>query len=391
MSYQPHPEFAALYKAYTGDPDSIGRHLTLSMVERSASAPMLVVTGADVVLFPGGGAAPVVESFRRSTRGFIELAAVSHLGTAVAWLARMRDLGDARWRPDCERLIAQIERTRRVNSEDLWRQDIAVPSLAGHTAKIVEMIDYCCRVTSDLLARSLADETLLSFDKVRAGYLDPVGSATVPVPINDVMVATFALAFLDIAHRIIGWVRSHVSDWTRLMVLLSGRSGRATAGVTWATNNMCHLLWRASERLLEPERVYIAPHAPSFVLSEMGDEARMKALEVEFREIWCNTRTSVELARLMFADYPAFRSPAVELPPTIDETTSTVSGMPALRHPDDRLAAVTCLRVVMEDPMQLLANSVAYPIIDQLCDVGNRPGEVFIPGFTNVTYPPAVR
>ena len=119
MSYQPHPEFAALYKAYTGDPDSIGRHLTLGMVEQSASAPMLVVTGADVVLFPGGGASPIVESFRRSTRGFIELAAVSHLGTAVAWLARLRDLGDPRWRADCERLIAQIERTRSVNSADL--------------------------------------------------------------------------------------------------------------------------------------------------------------------------------------------------------------------------------------------------------------------------------
>ena len=114
---------------------------------------------------------------------------------------------------------------------------------------------------------------------------------------------------------IIGWVRGHVSDWDRLMVLLSGRSGRATAGVTWATNNMCHLLWRASERRLDPERVYIAPHAPSFVLSEMGDGGRMKALEAEFREIWCNTRTSVELARLMFAGYPSFRQPGVEAPP----------------------------------------------------------------------------
>jgi hypothetical protein len=41
----------------------------------------------------------------------------------------------------------------------------------------------------------------------------------------------------------------------------------------------------------------------------------------------------------------------------------------------------------MEDPAQLLANSVASYIIDQLCECGNRPAEVIIPGFTNVSYP----
>jgi hypothetical protein len=42
---------------------------------------------------------------------------------------------------------------------------------------------------------------------------------------------------------------------------------------------------------------------------------------------------------------------------------------------------------VMEDPAQLLANSVASYIVDQLCECGNRPEKVFIPGFTNVVYP----
>ena len=61
--------------------------------------------------------------------------------------------------------------------------------------------------------------------------------------------------------------------------------------------------------------------------------------------------------------------------------------MPPLRSPDDRFTAITRLRLVMEDPGQLLANSVASYIIDQLSEHGNRPAEVFIPGFTNVTYP----
>src|SRR5579859_1300999 len=109
--YNPHPEFARLYKLYTGDPDSMGRHPTERMAELSQGDPLLVVTGSDAVLFPGAARSPVSESFRKSTRGFVELAAVSHLGTAVAWLVRVRELDDPIWRVDAERLIEQIDRT----------------------------------------------------------------------------------------------------------------------------------------------------------------------------------------------------------------------------------------------------------------------------------------
>ena len=74
--------------------------------------------------------------------------------------------------------------------------------------------------------------------------------------------------------------------------------------------------------------------------------------------------------------------------PTVDaKGTRVLHEMPALRSPDDRFTAITRLRMVMEDPGQLLANSVASYIVDQLCECGNRPEKVFIPGFTNVAYP----
>jgi hypothetical protein len=86
------------------------------------------------------------------------------------------------------------------------------------------------------------------------------------------------------------------------MVVLSGRSGRPTAGVTWSSNNTCHLLWKASDQRLSPERVYIAPHAPSFVLADIRDNDHLRSLDAEYREIWLTTRASVELARAMFED-----------------------------------------------------------------------------------------
>jgi hypothetical protein len=387
MAYTPPDEFARLYKLYTSDPDSLGKHLTVRMSALSEADPLLVITGSDVVLFPGRGKAPLVESFRKSTRGFIELASVSHLGTALAWLIRLRELEDPVWRRDAGRLIEQLDRTRAINTEQCWRGEIAAPALAGHESKIVDMVDYSCRVTKAFLVAGLADESLMNFKNLRESYLEPVGSGEVPVPINDVMVATFALAFLDVGHRMIRWMREHVVDWERLMVMLSGRSGRPTAGLTWATNNMCHLLWKVSDERLAAERLYIAPHAPSLVLADIANEEQLHKLSAEFREIWNNTRASVDMARSMFHGFPAFET-ATHSPPSMAlNAESTVREMPPLRSADDRFTAITRLRLVMEDPGQLLANCVASYIIDQLCACGNRPGEVMIPGFSDVTYP----
>jgi hypothetical protein len=387
MAYSPPTEFSQLYKTYTSDPDSLGKHLTQRMVAMTEGDPLLVITGSDVALFPNSAKQPLVESFRKSTRGFIELASVSHLGTAVAWAIRLRELADPRWRSDAVRLIEQIDRTRDVNSEALWREAIAVPALAGVESKVADMVDYTCSVTKAFLVAGLADESLMNFRHLREHYLEPVNSAEVPVPINDMMVATFALAFLDIGHRIIGWLRDNVQDWARLMVLLSGRSGRPTAGLTWASNNMCHLLWKASGERLAPERVYIAPHAPSFTLADVRNDEHLARLNLELRDIWNNTRASADLARAMFEGFPAFEPTTGAAYGTSETGQSTLHEMPPLRSANDRFTAITRLRFVMEDPTQLLANSVAPYIIDRLCESGNRPGEVLIPGFANVEYP----
>jgi len=67
------------------------------------------------------------------------------------------------------------------------------------------------------------------------------------------------------------------------------------------------LLWKASDERLLPERVYIAPHAPSFVLADMRNEEQLRKLNAEFREIWNGTRATVELARGMFEGFPGLR------------------------------------------------------------------------------------
>ncbi|MDQ6695999.1 MAG: DUF5624 domain-containing protein, partial [Actinomycetota bacterium] len=99
-------ELVALYGIYTASPDSIGAHLGQAAARASLAHPLIVATGSDIVLYPGDGASPMVQGFRLSSRGFKELAAVSHLGPALATIAMLRDLDESGgWADDAERLL----------------------------------------------------------------------------------------------------------------------------------------------------------------------------------------------------------------------------------------------------------------------------------------------
>ncbi|MCX8570753.1 DUF5624 domain-containing protein [Aminobacter sp. MET-1] len=385
MSYQPHPDFLQLFDAYTG-PNSMAAELGAKRSQSAGDRSLLVSTGSDLVLFPGGGAAPIVESFRLSTRGFKELTAVSHLGTVAAWLAEMNESGDGDWRRWAEKVAAQCRAVRAVNADAYWRDVVRVAAWKGMETKIADVVDYACRATEALLADVLAHPERMTYAYLREHYLEPVETKTIAVPFNDVMVATFALTFLDIAHRTLSWVRAQDLDWSELMVMICGSSGRPTAGLTWATNSTCHILWRASGERFRPENMLIAPHAPGLTLDMINSGANLAEIEARYRAMWTRTRVTAEIGGKMFQGFPGF-VPDINAAPIMTTDTKTLSEMPRLRYPDDRLTAIARLRLVMEDPRQLLSNSVSEFIIDELCHKDLNPAAVVIPGFTNVSYP----
>lgn len=373
--YEVEPAFTSLFRTFTNDSLSIGSELTRAIEEAGRGDALLVSTASDIALFPGHGAAPHVESFRRSTRGFIELTAVSHVPLSLAYVARLRELepGGDGWRDRLKAVEAQAQAVRATNTLSLWRDQIALRGFVGHEKKIVDMVEYTLAVTCSYIHQALEKPDLLHFEALRTQYFDP-SPDILPVSMNDIMFSTFALAYLDIAYRIGGWLRRHDVDWQRAMVLVSGRSGRPTAGSTWSSNNMCHLVWRTTG--LPPERLYVAPHAPGFSVQNLPDADGMAALERSYRHLWSHTRASVEVSRGMFAGYAPY-----EFAP------NPLEAMPPLAGVDDHDACVARLRRIMEDPQQLLSNCVADYIVDELERCGHQPELVPIPGFTNVTFP----
>ena len=383
-------ELVDLFLAYSASPASIGAQFVHAAAQTRADDPLIVSTATDLAIFPGSGGSPTVEGFRVSTRGFKELAGVSHLGPALATLSRMKELDAAGpWRAGAEDLLVATRAARSANTEALWRDRIAVRAFAGREAAIAAMIDYSCALTERILERALDDDAFLTASTLRRFYLE--GPAEhLPVPFNRVMVATFFLAGLDIAHRIITWFDGLDMPWERAMVIIAGRQGRPTAGVTTDTNSVAGVIQAAARGRLPVRHLLIAPHAPVFAMFDGTNLDEVAALEQEYRRLWSGVVATSELGEQMFEGFPRFAPPSRE-DLTIDAATTRVDGMPAVTRPDDWLAMTTRLRVVLEDPRQLLSGAVTDYASKQLVDNANQPSAVTVPGLDGEPYPRGAR
>jgi hypothetical protein len=388
------PELVDLFATYTARPDSIGAHLAQATASETERDPLLVVTGTDLALYPGGGAAPVIEPYRLASRGFKELAGISHLGPALATLARLRELSsdtnsDDGWRADAARLLDATKAARAASSASLWRDQIAVRAFAGREESIAAMVDYSCLLTERFLQRALDDPAYLTMTAVRRDHLaGPAAHGDLPVPFNKVMIATFYLTGMDIAHRLITWLDTAGIEWERAMVIFAGQSGRPTAGVTQESHSIAGVVRAVSRGRLAAERVFMAPHAPVFPPYDPAekDSAPARALEGGYRRLWAGLRATSELAGGMFEGYPRFAASSAERF-TIGPGTATVHAKPAMKGPGDWLALVTRLRVVMEDPTQLLSGAVTDYASSELVAHANDPSAVTVPGLDGEPYP----
>jgi len=389
VAYLENPEFLRLFQTYTASATSIGAHFAQAAELATAADPLIVATGTDIALFPGGSAPPMVDGFRLSTRGFKEIAAISHLGPAVATLARLKEQDPAGvWRSDADDLLAATRRARAVNSTALWRDEIAAAAFAGREAAIAEMVDYACRVTERVLERSLADDSYLTAERLRADYLD--GPAEdLPVPFNRVMVATFFLTGMDLGHRLVTWFDALDLPWERTMVLIAGRQGRPTSGVTLDSNSVAGVIQAAARGRLPSTRLLIAPHAPVFPRHDGGSTEPVRALEGEYRRMWSWLTATSDLGELMFAGYPRFTPRPRDLA-ELTPGTHAVHQLPSVSGPADWFAMTTRLRVVLEDPRQLLSGAVTDYASAQLVLNENRPKAVTVPGLDGEPYPAPV-
>ena len=120
------PEMSSLFHTYTTNPNGVGANLKWALAAEYSSDPLIVATSTDVTLFPGNGENPSTLEFRFSTRGFKEIAGVTHLGPAMASIIKIRQLDPdgGTWRTDAQNMLQATKAARSANSLDLWENKI---------------------------------------------------------------------------------------------------------------------------------------------------------------------------------------------------------------------------------------------------------------------------
>ena len=252
------------------------------------------------------------------------------------------------------------------------------------------MIDYSCLLTERFLQRALDDPAYLTMTAVRRDHLEgPASHGDLPVPFNQVMIATFYLTGMDIAHRLITWLDAVGIDWERAMVIFAGQAGRPTAGVTQESHSIAGVVRAVSRgRLARRAGVHRAarPRLPALrpgataTAPRPGPGGRLPpAVGRAARHLRPGGRHVRGLPALRRARPPS-RPPSAPAPPA-----STAK--PALKGPGDWFALVTRLRVVMEDPAQLLSGAVTDYASSELVAHANDPSAVTVPGLDGEPYP----
>ncbi|MEJ8846575.1 DUF5624 domain-containing protein [Variovorax rhizosphaerae] len=370
--------FLQLFTAYVGQGDSIGGHLSQQVAAEVASAPLVLVTGTAIALFRGDGQPPELLDTRFGTKGFNELAGISHLGPALGSIVAMAEAGNATWQGDAQRLSAQVAAAQKANTVAFWA-DIGVPSWAPHLEGIQRMVAYACDLALAYLAALESDPSRRTFDALVSDVLE-VRSERFPVPLDHVMLATFCLTALNGTQSSLSFLRGLKMDWTRALVVLTAGNGGATAALTRCTNHLVDTLVVASRGAVRQDRMFIIPTAPTST-----QPADWAASEARLRGLWATTYARTKLAARMFPGYPRL-APAECADCVATPATRTVAVPPRPASAEDLWSFVARLRFVMEDPTQLLSSVVASYVIGQLA-TGTKPEDVPIPGLAGVSYP----
>jgi Domain of unknown function (DUF5624) len=383
-SYTAPAEFMNLFFDFTGseEPDypagqpTLGQMVTQSAKEAAGGAPgpLVLVVGSDIYVYDtAGGARLGAERFRADrASGFYELTAISHIGPALAYLARIKANGDARWQARLASLRTHTAQVRALNQRatDNWLDRLNQPAWSAHKAQIRHMVDYAGARTLSYID-SLGNGDRFTTAGVNDDFFNGT-SAEYPIPFVNVMIGTFMLEALRGAADVQGSLARLKLDWPHAMVLVSSRAGsNVSSGLTEGTNWLVLFLKAASGFSLPDDRIKIVPYAqvrPSLVQPQLAPAD----LAYYVQRVWGPLYYRKAVSDQVFAGIPTIYLP--DRPPLPGDYFVTPAGaidqfMIRMKHS-------------LRDAREMLSNTVAFWMVRELANKNWDAGAVDIPGVT---------
>lgn len=308
--------------------------------------------------------------------GFFELTAVSHVGPALSYIAKIKENGDPSWKAAMAMLLADIKKVKALNSQtqNNWLDRADIKPWSTHKKEIQAMIDY---------AMSMAGNYILTVQKgadfnlqvLQQQFLN--GNKDYPIPYNSVMVATFMLVAVESMMEVYDDVAKLKLNWPNAMVIVRNVAGtNVSAGLTTGTNWMVPFVKALSNNQIPANRMLIAPYAQ--VLSDVGQNPLpQESYQYYVSAVWGSIYNRTRIAQEVFTDLETIYLP--ERP--------SLPGDYGYSKASDINDFMVRLKHSLQDSRELLSNSVGYWMAGELQAKGWEPAKIEIPGLTT-GFPP---
>lgn len=381
-------EFLDLYFEFSGahDPDfPVGKTALGPMLAQAEIAaahrpgPLVLVWKSGLYVYDGHSRRLLAQADFRASRssGFFEITAVSHLGPAVAYMARIKERGDSRWKESRESLLQRLRSVRALNrvQHNHWLDRLDTPAWAAHKTRIRDMVDYACAKAGHYLC-SVGDD--LSLESVQRdlwmGRAEPF-----LIGFDAVMIGTFMADALQSVYAPYLALRDVDIDWDNAMVILRSEAGaNYSAGLTAQTNWWHAALLALSKGRLPADRIVLAPYAEhrASIGQPVLPEEDFAYLTVG---VWGQLFYRTLIATSVMTLVPNLEIPA---PPPLP-------GDYSLTRSTDLDHFMVRLKHSLGDRREMLSNTVAFWLVGELAAKNWDPAAVELPGLTTENYPPS--
>ncbi|KTD23536.1 Uncharacterised protein [Legionella lansingensis] len=303
--------------------------------------------------------------------GFFELTAVSHVGPALSYLAKIKENGDPSWKSAMANLLNDIKKVKALNAQknNNWLDRAQIRPWLPYKQDIQAMIDYAMSMAGNYIVK-VQRGAEFDLDHVQQDFLR--GNKDYPIPYNSVMVGTFMLTALESMIEVYEAVNKLQLDWSHAMVLVRNVAGsNVSAGLTKGTDWMVPFVDALSQHKLPAERLIIVPYAQ--VRNDIGqDPLSAESYKYYVYGVWGSIYTRTRIAREVFTDLETIYLPG--RPPIPGDYGYTTA--------DNIVDFMVRIKHSLADSREMLSNSVGFWLPGELQNKNWDVTKIDIPGLT---------
>lgn len=382
--YQTPQSFWNLYYDFTGNDPSNKDKISISKLlvqseenklskDKDDKSVLILFINSTLYIYDGNRNLLLKKVMRTAPdSGFTELTAISHIGPAMAYLAKIKENGDDGWKAQMQNLLKDVKAVKATNQVQTnnWLSQIDAPPWKKHTAQIHNMVDYACDMTVDYMTSVLNNKIQLSMDSVQNSFFN--GNKNYPIPYNNVMVGTFMLTALQSMSEVYSEVSPLKVDWSKAKVVIRFLAGKnVTSGLTNGSNWLVPYTIALSNNTLPLDRIYIAPYAE--VKSGLGQKILPQSDYDYYLSVWDSVNNRTHIALKVFTTIPTIYLPGR---PAIPGDFGYSSGGAI----DDFIIR---LKFSLANASEMLSNTVGFWMAGELASKNWDYNSITIPGLTS--------